>query len=1095
MGRTTATILFTDLVGSTELRGRLGEEAAEELRRRHDRVLAQAVEANGGRVVKGLGDGIMASFTGASDAVAAAVAIQQAIDRLNRSGKTAVPLAVRVGLSAGDVTFEDDDVHGTPVIEASRLCAAAPGDEILAADVVRILAGSTGGHDYVSVGPVELKGLQDAVVTVRVEWEPAAVSTIPLPGLLTGVGRIFVGRDDEFERLGRLRKETAAGERRVALLAGEPGIGKTRLAAQLAQTAHADGTLVLAGRCDEDLGVPYQPFVEALRHYIGHAAEFRLGRHPGELVRLVPELTDAMSDLPAPLRSDPETERYRLFDAVAGWLADVSTETPVLLVLDDLHWAAKPTLLLLHHVLRFAEPLRLLVVVTYRDSEVGRGHPLAALLADLRRVEGVERFPLTGLDQADVAAFIEAAAGHRLAEGDEALPRAVWTETEGNPFFVAEVLRHLAESGGIERTEGGWVMTAPVEELGIPEGVRDVVGRRLSRLAAGIDRVLAVAAVVGLEFDSAVVSVAGGVEEDELCTALEEAVAARLLSPVSGNRFRFPHALVRATLYDELSGPRRLTLHRRVAEALEALHAGDLDDYLPALAHHWARAAAPAAESARAVDYAARAGDRALAQLAHDEAATYYAQALELLTTTEGHPDDTRRLELLLGLGEAQRRAGDGAYRETLLVAAQLAQECGDANALAQASLANSRGNLYSAIAKLDTERVAALESAILAVGHDQPALRARLMANLGLELVWMPDRQRRVELSNEALTAAQRIGDPATLAHVLLARDYTIAVPDNVRERLANTETLLELADVLGDPVVACRAWHLRFRSAMELADIVEAERSLATNKALVVDLAQPALMWAMRLQEAGIALLRGQLHTAEEHMVAAYETGMATGQPDAPVFLLAQEISLAFEQGCLADVEERVLQLLEATGLPTVKAMYGLLLLESDRGRDARLIFEDLADSGFAAPFDFLWLRYMTDCAFLCAHLQDVPRAARLYSLLEPYGDLVVIIAQGGVMSGSVAHYLGMLATVTGSFEEADARFAAAVTTHQRIGARTWVARSRLEWAHMLLTRRRAGDTDRARELLGQALATARERGFANVERRAVALLQERP
>jgi len=236
-GQGTLTILFTDVVGSTELRGRLGDEATEELRRRHDQMLAQAVEANNGQVVKGLGDGVMATFTGASDAVAAAVAIQQAVDRLNRSVTTPSLVAVRVGLSAGDVTSEDGDVHGTPVIEASRLCGAAQGGEILAAEVVRVLAGS-GGPGCDPVGALDLKGLDHAVATVRVVWEPRRESAIPMPALLTDVGRIFVGRDGELQRLEQLWKEAVAGDLRLGLLAGEPGVGKTRLAAELAGRVH-----------------------------------------------------------------------------------------------------------------------------------------------------------------------------------------------------------------------------------------------------------------------------------------------------------------------------------------------------------------------------------------------------------------------------------------------------------------------------------------------------------------------------------------------------------------------------------------------------------------------------------------------------------------------------------------------------------------------------------------------------------------------------------------------------------------------------------------------------------------------------------------
>ena len=729
-GRSTAIVLFTDLVGSTELRSRLGEDAADELRRDHDRLTAGAIEANRGRLVKHLGDGMMATFAGASDALAAAVAIQQALDRHNRSGSGEAPLEVRIGISAGDVTFEAEDCFGTPVIEAARLCAAAGGGRILVTEIVRALAGTAGGHQLVSVGALKLKGLPAPVAACEVTWVPLGGPLLPMPALLTRAGRIFVGRDDELERLGQRWKEATAGERRLALLAGEPGIGKTRLAIELAGAVRDSGGVVLAGRCDEDLGVPYQPFVEALRHYAFNAAERRLGRYGGDLTRLVPELADLVGGLPEPLRSDPETERYRLFDALVGWLSDVGSVAPVLLVLDDLHWAAKPTLLLLRHVLRSAEPLRLLVVGTYRDSEVGRGHPLSDLLAELRRDGEVERLAVSGLDAAGVTAFIESAAGHSLDDEDgQELPRLVWRETEGHPFFVAEVLRHLSESRAIEQQDGRWVLRTDLGELRIPEGVRDVVGRRLSLLAESTNRLLAIAAVVGLEFDPAVVEQAGGVGEDELLAALEDATGARLLVEVPGPRYRFSHALVRATLYDELTGARRVALHRRVAQAIESVHGRALDDHLPALAHHWARASAPAADTERAIDYATRAGDRALTQLAPDEAVVYYRQALELLDVAD--PAGGQRLRLLIALGEAQRQAGDAAHRETLLAACSLAVERGDTGALARAALANTRAIFSSTVGEVDDDRVASLEAALQSTRDD--ATRARLLAALGL--------------------------------------------------------------------------------------------------------------------------------------------------------------------------------------------------------------------------------------------------------------------------------------------------------------------------------------------------------------------------
>ncbi|MGH9011621.1 MAG: hypothetical protein ACRDYF_17520, partial [Acidimicrobiia bacterium] len=450
-------------------------------------------------------------------------------------------------------------------------------------------------------------------------------------------------------------------------------------------------------------------------------------------------------------------------------------------------------------------------------------------------------------------------------------------------FFVREVLRHLAETGAVQRQEGTWT-TLPVDQLGIPEGVRDVVGRRLARLSGDTNQALRVAAVVGPEFELGVVQAAGDLSEEKLLAAIEEAADARVVTEVSATRFRFAHALVRATLYESLTTVRQVALHRKTAEAIESIYARVLDDYVPTLAHHWAKASAPVRDVTRAVEYAQRAGDLALAQLAHDEAAQYYASGLDLLDAGDADADDPRRLELLIGRGEAQRRSGDPSYRDTLLGAARLAGQLGDASALARAALANTLGYMWTAFS-VDTDRIEVLESAIAAVGGDDQALRARLLATLGLELAWQPDPTRRVALSQEALEIARTLDDPATLANVLLARDYTITDSQNVAERFDATTELLAIADRLGDPVVASRALSLRFKVAMELADVAEAERSLVRNEALVADLGQPDLAFFVLHHRASLAVLRGD-PDAEQRLSAADELGrmIATGMNSAP-------------------------------------------------------------------------------------------------------------------------------------------------------------------------------------------------------------------
>jgi DNA-binding SARP family transcriptional activator len=930
--------------------------------------------------------------------------------------------------------------------------------------------------------------------------EPSAALSVPLPHFLTDVGRIFVGRDDEVARLEQLWKEAAAGERRVALLAGEPGVGKTRLAAELAVRAHNAGAVVLAGRCDEDLGVPYQPVVEALRHFADHTPSEhlaqRLGRYGGELARLVPELAQKTSELPPPLSSDPETERYRLFDAVAAWLAAVSAEAPVLIVLDDLQWAARPTLQLLRHVVHSGEGMRVLVLGAYRDSELAHDHALIEVIADLHRQGGAQRLALSGLDDTAVAAFVEQASGRSLDEDGLALVHAIYQETEGNPFFVKEVLRHLTETGAVERREGGWATRLPVEQLGIPEGVRDVVGRRLSHLSRDANGVLRVAAVMGAEFDLAVLGTAEDLDDDELVSALEEAIAARLIIEVAqaAPRYRFAHALVRDTLYQGLSAARRTRLHRRVAEAIEVVHGGRLDDQLPALAHHWARASAPAPETRKAVDYAARAGDRALAQLAHDEAAAYYRQALELLEVGEGPSGSARRVELLISLGGAQRRAGDAAFRDTLLDAARAARERGDAVALSRAALANSRSWMSSSVAAVDSGRVEVLEAALASVGEGDSPVRARLMAALGEELVYTGDRPRRVRLSEEALGMARQLGDPPTLIDVLLKRYFTITIPATLTERRRNVAELCSLAERLGDPVVTCRALMFDFRTAMEAGDVEDADRTLEQFEHLTAELGQPALTWVAGLNRVMRVMLSGDVGQAERLALANFDLGRATGQPDASLFFLAQLFCIRYEQGRLDEMERTVQEALSARpGLLPLHSLLALLYCETDRPEAARPHFEALTTDDFASvPEDNIWTLTMLYAVPACAQLNDAPRAAVLHRLLRPYADQFGFDTGG--TRGSFAHHLGLLATVTGQFDEADAQFAAAGEVHERMGAPTWLARTRLEWARMLLARRRPGDADQAKRLLRQARATAKERGLGNVERRAVELMASR-
>lgn len=421
-GTETVTVLMTDLVGSTAMADRLGPAAAEELRTEHFGLLRGALERTGGREVKNLGDGLMVVFGSASQALACAVEMQQALDARNQRRGDAAKLSVRVGVSLGEASVQDGDYFGAPAVEAARLCAHAEGGQVVVNGLARQLGGALGGHDFRPLGDLQLKGITEPVPAYALHWEPAPEKQgMALPERLRELPPTgYVGRVAERAELKAHWQQAREGSPRLVLISGEAGVGKTRLSTHLGVSAHSDGAVVLYGRSDEDLGVPYQPWAQALRHLVVEAPQPLLRAHVercgGELARLAPALAERVPDAPSPRQGDQETERYLLYAATTDLLRTAAESAPVILILDDLHWADRPTLTLLRHVLSAGPSARMLIVGTYRDSDLSRDHPLTALLADLHRERGVHRLRLQGLEVGDVHNLLQAIAGHdRLA--------------------------------------------------------------------------------------------------------------------------------------------------------------------------------------------------------------------------------------------------------------------------------------------------------------------------------------------------------------------------------------------------------------------------------------------------------------------------------------------------------------------------------------------------------------------------------------------------------------------------------------------------------------------------------------------------------
>ena len=594
----------------------------------------------------------------------------------------------------------------------------------------------------------------------------------PLPSALAAIGdEPFVGRAAVVDALIDAYGEVAGGGRRLAMVSGEPGIGKTRLAAEFARRAHEDGAIVLYGRCDEEGLLALQPFVSALRQYVcgcpARELARGLGHISGELRRILPELADRVHGLAQPLAGDPEGARSRLFEAVAGLLSGAGRDTPVVLVLDDLHWADVATLVLLRYVARYPREGQLMVLGTYRETELDLDHPLGATLAELDREHDLRRFALAPLDPAAVEELVGVHVG---AQTSPELGGMLYERTRGNALFVVEILRHLADSGAL--SDGRIGRAGSVGLLSVPESVKGVIGERVRRSGRESDRVLPMASVLGRDFELAVLERLSGLAEDELLDVLDAAVHARVIDEVAGHagRYTFSHVLIRDTLYGALSAARLAVMHRRAGAALEAVHRADLEPHLADLARHFARAGS-SDDLDKAIEYGSRAGEHASSRLAYERAAAHFRQAVALIDEAgRGGLSAPQRCDLVIAQGEAERRAGDPAHRRTLLDGASLAQELRDPDRLARAALANNRG-LHSSGYGVDRERVATLEAALDAYDPADSPTRAALLATLALELAMAPDTRRRETLHEDAIAMARRVGDRRTLGLVLARR------------------------------------------------------------------------------------------------------------------------------------------------------------------------------------------------------------------------------------------------------------------------------------------------------------------------------------
>lgn len=1024
------------------------------------------------------------------------LAPEQALDRAPSVGGDLYALgAVLYELVAGQPPFRGDNLvavisqhlHTAPVaptwhnpylpkpLEALilRLLAKDPADRPgSAADVRRELA----AIDVLGSSPYRADQRR----------EQAAVN--PLDRLATGV---FVGREQELGRLRAAFDAARTGQAGVVLLAGEPGIGKTTLAEETATYAQLLDAQALWGRCYEWAGAPaYWPWVQIIRAYTQACEPQRLraelGGGAADIAQLVPELRDRLPDLPALARMGGEQARFRLFDGIATLLRNATAHQPLLLVLDDLHWADPPSLLLMQFVARELEQARLLIIGTYRDVEVGRRHPLSATLAELARGHRTLRLALQGISAADIERFIVLSTGH---EPGPALVDTVQRETEGNPFFVSEVLRLLVTEGRLGRMPGASSLSH-----GIPESVRDVVGRRLDRLSPACNDALADAAVIGREFTLAILERVNELAPEVLLDALEEAARARLIQVEGiGQRYRFTHALVQETLYAEVSAGRRLRQHAAVGRALEQVHAADLAPYYGELAYHFGRAALGGSVS-KAVEYAIQAGDRAMAQLAWESAGQHYEAALHALDL-QADPDPVQRCDVLLALGAAHYRtvldiSESPAGRRAYLRAAEIAQALGSFERLARAALGFAGINLARTPGGF--QQVQLHEAALALAPPEDSELKARLLGRLSEDYRIIPNTAERSRaMAEEALAMARRLADPAILASVLVAKYIAIWGPDNLAERRSAAAEGWQTGATAGDLYSTMWSQYLSSVGAYEQGDYQGLNQALAALGEHTRQSGTPYFQWLHALCSVGCAIREGSFASAE-HAISTLggdsQALVAVYFRTVFLFLLRREHSRLQE---LDDALQTVISLAEqATGSfdrhreHIVQLLHMLMLTDAGRSGEAQASYAAFAGRVLDdLPRDAYWLATIALLGEVCTALEDRPRAAQLYELLLPYADRNVAPASSPAYFGPVAYYLGLLATLLAQWEAAARHFEAALTMNARMQARPATVWTQVAFADMLARRAGPGDGEQARLLIEQAGLTAQELGMSRL------------
>ncbi len=899
---------------------------------------------------------------------------------------------------------------------------------------------------------------------------------------------VFVGRRAETDLLRSALDDARAGHGRLVLIEGEPGIGKTRLALELAQQAAGQGIRSIWGRCPEDTAAPpYWPWAQILRALAEPLTDDQLrhglGASGPEIAGIVPNIAARLPDLtPLSGEMDPSESRFRLFSAITRFLTEAAEPRSLLLILDDLHWADAPSLRLLEFLAPELADGRLLILGTFRETDLNRRHRLSDTLAALSRVPHVERLTLAGLAEDDVRRFVAATAG---IVPPASVTGVIHGQTQGNPLFVREMVRLLARTGDLTSAAA----TIPAR---LPEGVREVIGRRLNLLSPGCNAVLATASVIGRGFSLAVLRRASlPAPEDDVLGALDEALESRIIEETGEETWQFTHALVRMTLYDELRVTERRRLHHTVAEAIEAAHRRDPDAVAADLARHF-RASGRESDVPRAVDHALVAARRAERVLAFEDAFAFCQDALDLMDRS-GLDDPRRRCALLLVLGDARRKADDltGAM-DILNAGLSIARANGLGTEFADLALAYAMSRIRYAysLSSSDPHDVLnavdpLLDEALERLPDTATAQRIRILGHKARIRTLAGILTESVDLASRAVAMARTLGDPralsASLYALILASGHDLG---DAARQLSLLTDLTEAATRASEPEYASFGY-------IRMAELHLEQGRLTLAVAAVERIQARGVYQAGRLAlTAGLTLLHGQLVEAERIIGRVLGMVHPDSREESPMALLI--FGLRREQGRLRELAPLVAAFArDQDATSTWGPGLALMWLALDEKKAAHEVFERLAADDFVTlPRDGRLIANLVFLAEVCAALGDRARAEPLYSLLLPWSGHIAVLRTGAACWGAADRFLGLLAATMGDRAKARDHFDRALTMGERIEAWLSIAHTHCDYAAFLLD---DGDSDAATPHIDAAAEAAERLGLAAVAQR-VAALRER-